>query len=155
MPPLSRRAFLTTGGAATAAFVALKTAGVVSSAASAAQVLTKAPPRLGSPVAPFMQVAFTPQLNTTFRFHAGATPVDLQLIAVKELPKRAIKARAVKGEQFSLLFAGAPRALGKETYAVEHGILRHFSLFLVPVGPPGTSRGGSQEYQAIVNNVTL
>ncbi len=133
MHPLTRRTFLTTGGAAAMAFVTLKTgiAHVAKTGSTAIQ---------GSGV------------NGSARLQAGARAVDLQLVSVQQLSQRTAKGAALKGTQFSLLFSGPTPAFGQETYAMEHAVLGHFALFIVPVGKPN---GSVQTYQAIINNTSL
>jgi hypothetical protein len=158
MRPLSRRAFLTTGGTAALAFVTLKagvvSAKTVSSAAEAVGLRHAAVPRLGSAAAPFTHAAFQPHVDTQFGAHVGARTIDLQLTGVKLLHQRTSKGAAVRGQQFSLTFHGPGPAFHQETYNLEHGVLGHFSLFLVPVGTPGTTKSG-QTYEAIINNITV
>jgi hypothetical protein len=160
MRPLSRRAFLTTGGAAALTFVTLKTAGMVSSArtvssAASDTVLRDGPlARLGSTAAPFTHAAFQPHVGTPFRVQVGASAVDLQLTSLKQLAQHTSRGASLTGQQFSLAFNGPAQAFGQETYAVEHGALGHFTLFLVPVGKPSTGKDG-QTYEAVINNATI
>lgn len=160
MRPLSRRAFLTTGGAAALTLVTLKTAGLASSASAKALSSTTSaagrhavPARLGSTAAPFTTTVFQGQVNTAFRVQAGAKAVELQLTSVQQLAQRTSKGTPLRGQQFSLVFSGPAQTLTQETYAMEHATLGHFALFLVPVGMPGTTSG--QRYEAIVNNITV
>ncbi len=78
--------------------------------------------------------------------------MEMPLAGVNELAQRSSRGTSMTGQQFSLLFQGPAPAFRQETYAVEHGSLGHFSLFLVPVGKP---EGHVQTYQAIVNNVAV
>ncbi|HYR61103.1 MAG TPA: hypothetical protein VET24_00470 [Actinomycetota bacterium] len=156
MHPLTRRTFLTTGGAAAMAFVTLKTgiAHVAKTGSTAIQGsgVNGSAARLGSAATPFTRSAFQPHVDTPFRLQTGARAVDLQLVSVQQLSQRTAKGAALKGTQFSLLFSGPTPAFGQETYAMEHAVLGHFALFIVPVGKPN---GSVQTYQAIINNTSL
>ena len=154
MRPLTRRAFLTTGGTAALTLVALKTTGVggtTKGVAGSARGLgvNGTAARLGSTAAPFTISAFQPHVGTVFRLQAGARNVDLNLTTVQQLAQRSSKGGAVAGQQFSLLFEGLAGALRQETYPLEHGVLGHFALFIVPVG---LAQGSVQAYEAIVND---
>jgi hypothetical protein len=50
------------------------------------------------------------------------------------------------------VFRRCEPAFRQETYPLEHSVLGHFALFVVPVGKPGASE---QVYEAIINNVKI
>jgi len=94
--------------------------------------------------------AFSQQLKTEFRIkHRNAKTVNVKLVEVKDLRPAAGMLTHSK-ECFSVVFHSSQRpALRQETYAVEHGSLGKFSLFLVPVG---MNKDG-QYYEAVFNRL--
>lgn len=144
MRSLSRRAFLTAGGAAALTLGAMGTPSLVASQAARLKPATSA--------TIYTQATFQAQVGTAFVVHVGAQLVTLALDAVKALAQVNQKGRALSGQQFSLVFSGPAPTFGQLTYAVQHAVLGTFSLFLVPVGPEAA---GGQAYQAIVNNAAL
>ena len=94
----------------------------------------------------YSKSTFTPYVGSEFSVHLEGSKVRrIKLVEVREI------AGGGNSEQsFSLLFAGPKgKTFPQKTYAVEHGALGKFSLFLVPVG---LREGSSKEYFEAVFN---
>ena len=90
---------------------------------------------------------FSPCLNSLFRVPlADADPIPLELAAVTELGA----AQLSDGRRpFALLFLGpvSHRYLLQGTYTLQHEVLGHLDLFVVPLGP----QAGRMRYEVIFN----
>jgi hypothetical protein len=97
------------------------------------------------PLANYTKATFISYLNSVFQLHTVSGIVAVTLLKVDDMepPKG--------GECFSLLFRGGSRALGQDTYAIDHAALGTFKLLLVPVG---TDSNGAQGYLATINRLT-
>jgi len=92
------------------------------------------------------RVMFDSNLNTKFKVrHEVYGDVDLELIDVTCTPNA-----SSDYEGFSLTFIDATnRPLPQQTYAMEHGEMGKFDLFIVPVKSDARGR----YYQAIFNRL--
>jgi len=97
------------------------------------------------PLANYSKATFKSYLNSIFQLQTGTGIVEVTLLQVDDLPA------AKGGECFSLLFRGGSRALGQDTFTINHPALGRFQLFLVPVG---TDQNGAQGYLATINRLT-
>jgi hypothetical protein len=77
------------------------------------------------------RVSFAPHQNTVFAVTVdGNLPVELELVEVTDKTPTGFR-----GEQFSLVFGGPSEpVLPQRLYEMEHGILGHLEIFLVPIG---------------------
>jgi hypothetical protein len=101
------------------------------------------------PAAELTHSAFSRLVGT--RFAVDVTPgrtAKIQLLGVRSLVAK--QGPAPTGEGFSLLFSGAlTEKFGQGTYSVDNSSLGRFSMFLVPIGPPGPD----QRYEAVFNRL--
>jgi hypothetical protein len=97
------------------------------------------------PLANYTKATFKSYLNSIFQLQTGRGMVEVTLLQVDDLPA------AKGGECFSLLFRGGSRALGQDTFTINHPALGKFQLFLVPVG---ADQNGAQGYLATINRLT-
>jgi len=97
------------------------------------------------PLANYTKATFISYLNSVFQLHTVSGIVAVTLLKVDDMtpPKG--------GECFSLLFRGGSRALGQDTYTIDHAALGTFKLLLVPAG---TDSNGAQGYLATINRLT-
>ena len=83
--------------------------------------------------------AFQPRVGNTFTIRASPEQaIDAELIEARALvdPGRSPKGASSSRTPFALLFRTTlKRALPQRIYAVEHGEMGPYELFLVPVGP--------------------
>jgi uncharacterized protein DUF6916 len=136
---VTRRRFIGLSGAAIAAFAArpvLSFAGVP---------LFASP----GPVAIPDLAAFTGQLGSSFRVKVdGGHSVDLKLAEASAAVPTSKDASGLTGDAYSLIFKGPrDRPFPAATYAVTHGALGSFSVFIVPVDRVGVNRF----YQVVVD----
>jgi hypothetical protein len=97
------------------------------------------------PLANYTKATFISYLNSVFQLHTVSGVVAVTLLRVDDM------APAKGGECFSLLFRGGSRALGQDTYTIDHAALGTFKLLLVPAG---TDDNGAQGYLATINRLT-
>ena len=97
------------------------------------------------PLANYTKATFISYLNSVFQLHPVSGIVAVTLLKVDDM------APPKGGECFSLLFRGGSRALGQDTYTIDHAALGTFKLLLVPVG---TDDNGAQGYLATINRLT-
>lgn len=89
--------------------------------------------------------AFGDATGTVFRVQVDDERwVEVTLVEVEHADRRP------GWETFSLLFVGPRDSFPQATYAVKHGALGSFPLFLVPIA---TDEGG-QRYEAVFNRPT-
>jgi hypothetical protein len=97
--------------------------------------------------------AFAAQLHTKFSFsHPETASATLKLIEVKDLtPAAGQRSAAATGKEcFTAVFVGPETTpLTQETYAVSHGSLGKFEMFLVPIN---RNRQGKY-YEAVFNRL--
>ena len=83
--------------------------------------------------------AFQTRVGESFRIRPDSnTSIDAELIEVRVLgePGRSSRNGSSRRTPFALSFRTANRAaLPQRIYAVEHGIMGSYVIFLVPVGP--------------------
>jgi cell division septation protein DedD len=97
------------------------------------------------PLANYTKATFISYLNSVFQLRTVAGVVAVTLLKVNDMPA------AKGGECFSLLFRGGSRALGQDTYTIDHPALGTFQLLLVPVG---TDDNGAEGYLATINRLS-
>ena len=83
--------------------------------------------------------AFQPRVGDSFSIRPdSATSIDAELIEVRVLgePGRSSTNGSSRRSPFALSFRTANKgALPQRIYAVEHGMMGSYDIFLVPVGP--------------------
>lgn len=94
----------------------------------------------------YNKAAFSSHLNSIFRLYTGYSTVEVALLEVKDM-----KPAGSAGECFSLVFRGGDKALGQNTYWLEHHSLGTFQLFMTP---GGADDNGAQSFVAIINRIS-
>lgn len=98
------------------------------------------------------RMAFSGAVGTDFDVHVGAletSTLRLQSVSDLVLPVGA-PAPAPGKEGFSLLFTGPSKSsFPQGTYTIDHSKLGSFALFLVPLGP----KGSTTSYEAVINRL--
>lgn len=93
----------------------------------------------------------TGQLQTSFGVEAARADsrrLALTLVEVADLPSAPVAGTAGSELCFSAIFSGPAAApLAQRTYRLNHRLLGAFSVFLVPVGLPASTR----HYEAVFN----
>ena len=90
---------------------------------------------------------FVAHVNTSFRVHGAAGPVDVLLARATPLGAAGTAGR----HAFALLFQGpAASRLEQGTYKLQHGTLGVFDLFVVPM----ESSGEAPRYEAVFNRAS-
>lgn len=142
--PISRRHFLRAGAVTVAAAGAPASINALAAGLSARD---KATARTDGARALMTKAMFAPHLRTTFNV---LMPRGQKLrVELVELSDCGQADRRASEECFALTFrAPAHRALGQNTYRLEHAKLGEFDLFIAPVR--GDKHG--QAYEAIVNH---
>jgi hypothetical protein len=94
----------------------------------------------------YSKSTFAPYVGSEFRVHLDGSKVRrIKLVEVRE-----IVGGGNAEQSFSLLFTGPKgKTFPQKTYAVEHGALGKFSLFLVPVGL--RAGAGAEYFEAVFN----
>ena len=145
---LSRRDILK--GAAATLLTGATSMAITPLAASKGRGTSTTPPDTG--VAELSRMSFTGAVGTDFDVRVGAleaSTLRLQTVSDLVLPVGA-PGPAPGKEGFSLLFTGPSKnAFAQGTYTIEHPTLGSFALFLVPVGP----RGSTSSYEAVINRL--
>ena len=98
------------------------------------------------------RMAFSGAVGTDFDVRVGAletSTLRLQSVSDLALPVSA-PAPAPGKEGFSLLLTGPSKnSFPQGTYTIDHSKLGSFALFLVPVGP----KGSTTSYEAVINRL--
>jgi uncharacterized protein DUF6916 len=107
---------------------------------------------LTDPLYNITRTMFTQNLKTKFAVSLGGVKITtMTLVEVNELNPEFAKNNGTSSRDcYSLVFTGpSNRALGQNTYTIEHSKLGKFDLFVVQ----GEKRGSEIRYGALINRV--